>query len=273
MKIFVAACFTGLLLNPIIACGGGETAPRGARSFGLAHASVTLEDEWALVNNIAGIHKTKHFTAFAGYQNLYGLPDLNLASFGIAFPFKEIASGINFSRFGNSYFSETIAGWGVAHRIRNVSLGFKINYHQTSIQEVSVRRNIVLEFGGQAMITEQLFFGAHIYNINQATLHKRENQFIPVLIKAGLSYRPYKKLMLNIETEKELDFKTIFKAGAEYSIIEKCRLRGGISLNPGLLFFGAGFRDKKISIDYALNSHHILGISQTISLTYIFNAK
>jgi len=131
----------------------------------------------------------------------------------------------------------------------------------------------VIEFGGTAEINNHLVFGAHIYNLNQAKILKSEKEYIPVIMKAGLSYHPSKKLMINVETEKELDFKAIFRGGIEYAIIEKLNLRTGISSNPFSNYFGAGIFHKNISIDYAFSTHSSLGPTNQLSISYIFKKK
>src|SRR5688572_16417817 len=119
----------GLLAIPFATFGGGENSPLGARSFGLAHASVTIEDEWALFNNIAGINRLEKTSAILSFQNLYGIPSLNKIGVGIALPYKKVVYGLSLYKFGNTYYNEIKAGLGAAHRIRNVSLGIKLNYH------------------------------------------------------------------------------------------------------------------------------------------------
>src|SRR5688500_16301515 len=146
-KIRCSGLFIGLLATPCLCFGGGENPPLGARSLGLGHASSALRDEWALFNNIAGIYSTKKISAMAAYQNLYGIPSFNQVGFGMMFPYKELVWGTTFYRFGDSYYNEIKAGIGIAHKIRNVSLGIKLNYHQFSIQELGVKRNLVVEFG------------------------------------------------------------------------------------------------------------------------------
>jgi hypothetical protein len=272
-KKIISCLVSGLLTLPYIAVCGGENPSLGARSFGLAHASVTLEDEWSLFNNIAGINRVRKTSSILSFQNLYGIPELSRIGFGMIHPFKPVTAGVSFYRYGDSYYNEIKTGLGVAHKIRNVSLGIKVNYHQVSIQEIGVKRNLVFEFGGITEISKQLHVGAHIYNFNQAKFSKKDKEYIPVIVKAGISYTPYEKISINIESEKQLDFKPVFKTGIEYSIIEKIKLRAGISINPSANFFGAGFKNKNFSLDYAFNTHNALGFSHQISITYILKNK
>jgi hypothetical protein len=252
---------------------GGDNTTMGGRSMALGNASATIQDEWALFNNISGIAEIKNFMSCISYENRFWISSLNKTGLGLVYPLKKGITGISFYKFGDEFYNEIRVGLGYAHKIRNVSLGVKINYLQITIQEARSKKNMVIEFGGIAEITKQLVFGAHIYNLNQAKVLKNEMEYIPVTMKAGLSYRPSKKIMINAETEKELDFKAIFKAGIEYAIIEKLRLRTGISSNPCSNYFGAGIFHKNIFIDYAFNTHASLGSSHHISISWIFKKE
>lgn len=250
-----------------------DTKTLGARSMGLGYASATIQDEWALFNNISGLAHTEKTTAILSYQNYYGLAFINSIGVGVVFPYHKLGIGIGAQKYGDQYYNETSAGIGTAHNIGNVNLGLKVNYHQISIEEIGIKRNIILEFGGIAEITKQLSFGAHIYNLNQAKINKEKNEFIPVVMKAGLSYKPYNKLMINVESEKQIDFKPLFKTGIEYSIIEKLKIRIGITLNPSRFFCGVGFSDKRFAFNYALCNHPVLGNTHQLSINYLLKKK
>lgn len=110
-------------------------------------------------------------------------------------------------------------------------------------------------------------------NLYQAKIDREEKEYIPITMKAGISYHPFEKLILTLETEKQLQYKPSYRSGLEYAIIEKFKVRAGCSLHPFINYFGAGFKDKRISFDYALSRHPVLGISQQLSITYILTKK
>src|SRR5690606_39784186 len=65
----------------------------------------------------------------------------------------------------------------------------KANYFQTNIEGYGRKASPVLEFGGVAGLGPGLFFGAHIYNFTRARLSKISQDYLPTVIKAGISYR------------------------------------------------------------------------------------
>ncbi len=245
-----------------------DNQPFGARAFGMAYSSVTLSDEWSSFNNVAGLASIRHPYATIGYNNDFGLKSLNKTAVGIIFPAKFGVPAFHLFKYGNNDYSELSASLGYAHQISQVSLGLQLHYLQTSIDELGSKRSFVIEFGGIVeIIPEKLFFGATVYNINQA---KSGEDHIPTTMKAGLSYRPDKKIMINIETNKDISFAANFRGGIEYSIIKNAQIRTGISSTPFMNFFGAGFNYKNCRLDYALSIQHPLGLSHQISFSFQF---
>jgi hypothetical protein len=253
--------------------GGGENPPMGAKSSGVSHASVTFSDPWSLFNNISGIASLKNLHAGFTFENRFGIKSMNRMGALFICPFKYGVGGISLYKFGDQHYNEEMVGIGIAHQIMKVSLGIKINYLQIGMEELNSRKSLVCEFGGIAEITPQLVFGAHVYNFNQSRIKGYQKEFVPTIIKAGLSYRPFSKLMVNVETVKDIDFKASFKAGIEYKIIDKFCIRTGLSTFPFFGSFGIGYNNKNFQIDYAYASHTQLGFINQLSLQYKFNKK
>jgi hypothetical protein len=252
---------------------GGDNPPMGARSSGLAHASVTLCDLWSIFNNASGMASLKNMQAGFTYENRFATRSFDRVGALFICPIKYGVAGLSFYKFGDKHYNEEKAGLAYAHEIMKVRLGIKVNYLQISMEELRSRRALVIEFGGIAEITPQLVFGAHIYNLNQAKIRGYQKEYVPTVMKAGFSYRPSDKLMINIETEKDIDFKACFKAGMEYKIIDKFYLRTGVSTYPFTGSFGIGFSKKNFQIDYAYSTHTRLGFISQLSLQYKFNKK
>jgi len=270
-----------------------DGAPIGARAVGIGNSTVTISDQWAIFNNAAGMANIENIAVGVFFENRFGMKEFSSVAAGFVFPVNQLfrsdtlssytatatatssygVAGMSFYRFGDQLYNEQRAGIGYAHNIKNISLGIKVNYWQLSIEGLGTKRTYTIEFGGQAAITKELIFGAHIYNINQAKLAEYKDERVPTIMKAGLSYRPrvlVDKLMLNIETEKDVDFPVSFKAGVEYMIIEKLSLRTGISTRPFFNYFGVGFQFKSFDVNYALSTHSDLGLSHYLSVSYNF---
>lgn len=275
----MARCFSLFLLKflcllyPVFGQNGTESLPTGARSMGLGHAHVTLSDAWALFNNIGALGMGELCTqVFAGYDHRLGLKELTTLSAGLITPLAESAAlGIGVSTYGGELFNQQNIGLGFSHKTGIASLGIKVNYLQTNVEGYGRRATPLVEFGGTAQLTPQLFFGAHVYNITRSRLSKITADYLPTVIKAGLSFRPSESLMVNLESEKEILLPARFKAGMEYNIHEALWMRTGINTQPNHLFFGIGFKPKKYRFDYAMSRHFSLGFTHHFSFNYLLS--
>jgi len=244
--------------------------PMGARNAALGGASVTLADQWSVFNNVGAMGLLDGDFAFTSYQNRFGISELSTMGAGYVRDFGNSAAGVGVFRFGDEFFSEQRVNVAFGHQLDRVSLGASIDYLQYNIATVGSRGVMVIEFGGVAEITKQIHFGAHIFNLNQATLVKGTYERIPTVMKAGLSYRPSDDLLFNIETEKDLDFDEVFKAGLEYRIVERVFVRTGFRTAPFNGSFGIGFRPKQFQFDYAFSNDTNLGAIHELSVSYQF---
>ena len=191
----------------------------------------------------------------------------------MAMPLNHGCFGVSVQKLGDALYSEQMAGVAFSHKISHVQLGVKANYVQIHISDLGTKGVLAMEFGGIASITPQLFFGAHVYNFNQAKLASYQDERIPTVMKTGLSYRPISQLMLNLEAQKDIDFPATVKAGVEYEIIKHLYLRTGISTKPSINHFGFGLHKKKFHFDYALRTHTTLRLSHHLSVALSFDKK
>lgn len=252
-----------------------ENPAMGARAYGMANASVTLKDQWSVFNNIGGMAGVKNISGQIAYHNRFGIANFQTFALGVVAPVKVGVVGLSVSRFGDNLYSEQRLGLGYSHQIKNVSLGAKINYVQVRIQDLGSQGAFAFEFGGVARISKEITFGAHIYNFNQGRLKTSfgDAEKVPVIMKAGLSYQPVKALLVNIETEKDIDLPATFKAGVEYELVKNIFLRTGIQTEPFNNFFGIGFTPRWFQLNYALSTNDALGVSHHLSFTYQLGKK
>lgn len=255
------------------AYAGGDPFPLGARSWGMANASVTLADGWSLWNNAAGLATAKDRQCLFAYDLRFGMKGLQTMAVGYVQPLRTGVLGAGVSRFGDELYSESTASVAYAYQMDKVSFGLKINYLQTAIAEIGTRRQATFELGAIGQLLPQLTLGAHIYNFSQARFNRDIDERIPVIMKAGLSYMPGSKLMLNAEVEKDIDHPASLRIGTEYEIVKNLRLRTGICTQPSVYGFGIGFSPKKLHLDYALRTHPVLGLSHQISVAVKINRR
>ncbi|AII51186.1 hypothetical protein N008_04220 [Hymenobacter sp. APR13] len=261
---------------------GSGPGVRGARAAALGHASVTLNDVWAVGNNAAGLGQLSAPTAAVYAENRYLLSALNTVALAVAAPLGKVENGLarrgvvglEVQRFGGKLYNEQRIGAGYGYRGGLVSIGARVDLLQLSIEGLGSRRAVAVSLGGQAeLVPKRLVFGAYLYNLNQAKLAEYQQERVPTVLKAGLSYRPTAKVMLNIETEKEVEQSADFKAGVEYRVIDALALRAGLRTLTEETTGGLGFRAGALQIDYAAAWHAALGLSQHLSIGLSFNAK
>lgn len=242
----------------------------GARSSGIGGASVTLGDHYSLFNNIGGLGRVEGHYLFGGYQNRFGIREFQVIGAGAIYHTDIGNAGVGFYKFGDDLFSQQRIHLAIGNKFQMVSLGLGADLIQYNVSTVGTKQALAIEFGGIAEITSELSFGAHIFNLNQVDLVKETGEKIPTVMKGGISYRPNDELLINVEIEKDLEFDEIIKAGLEYQVVENVFVRTGISTQPFLSAFGAGFHPKRLHFDYSFTNDSNLGAIHELSLAYSF---
>lgn len=260
-----------ILLHTLKLYSSNDNSPQGARSAALGNASVTFADFWAIQNNQAGLADFKNIAAGVYYENRFLLKELSLKSVAFVLPTKSGTFGININYFGFNLYNESKIGLAYAKSFgKYFSAGIQLDYLTTSIGEDYGSKSVVtFEFGLRSQLNENLCIAAHVFNPIRVKIASYDDERIPTIFKLGLSYTFSKNIIAVIETEKDINYKAVVKAGLEYQIIKEASVRIGITTNPCIYTFGFGLILKKFKIDFASSIHQVLGYSPQISLIYI----
>lgn len=274
--IFILGC--SIILQGVWAQNFSVSGTSGASNAAMAGIGVSVANEWAVFNNIGALSAYRDIlpSAMLAFENRFGIKALNSYHFGIASPLAfGGVGGMTFQRFGDKYFNQTQAGIGYSHQISSVSVGAKVNYFQMAVDDQigitqGARSNFLLELGGMAQLSKKWAVGIYGYNFTQAKLRVLDagEDRIPVILKAGLSYKPIEKVFLSVETEKHIDYPATFRIGLNYQVHKYFYVRTGISTEPFLSAFGIGFYPKDFAFDYALSNQTALGWVHQISIRY-----
>ncbi len=263
-----------LIISYLPVLAQSYASPKGARAGGMANAVVTLQDAWALGNNIGALAGIEKPTMAFAYYNPFLISGLQTVSLVFVSPIRtNTAFGLGIQNMGESLFRETQISAGISQKMGIASLGLKINYLQYWFEGLGTRNLLTFEFGGVAQFSEKIWVGAHILNFTQAQVANFQDEKYPVVMKTGLSYRPSTKLMLNLETEKDIDRKAVVRFGMEYFFLKNVAFRAGVRSFPFSQSAGLRFKLYQIEIDYGLQTHPQLSPSQFLSLNYIFEKK
>ena len=242
----------------------------GASSTGMGGYSATLSDVWSTNNNQAGLGFMTDITGGIFYENRFLLKETSYRTGAFVLPVKTGAFGLSVASFGYSAYSETKAGLSYGQRFGDkFSMGVQINYLNTSLnQDYGTRNSLTAAVGIISKLSDELSIGVHVYNPTRSKLAEYDNEKIPTVMKLGLDYRFSEKVMVAVETEKDMNFDALLRAGIEYHITDIFYLRGGISTNPTLSSFGFGLQMKNFKMDISSSFHQTLGITPGISLIY-----
>jgi hypothetical protein len=256
-------CTTGF------ACAGNDNYPTGARSAGMAAASVVLTDIWASANNQAGLGYLERPVAAMCYENRLNVKSLSVQAGAFAIPVFSTTVGVNYRYFGYSKYNESKFGLAVAKRLgEKFSLGVQMDYFHTNYAGDYGNHGVLCgEVGLLCEPVENLFVGAHLFNLSQSKQKVNLNERIPTVMRFGIGYTILEKATISMETEKDLRMDAVFKAGLEYSPVGELFLRCGMS--TGLMYqyaFGLGYSWKYFTIDLAFSHHKFFGYSPHISL-------
>lgn len=278
MKNAILVFCWGIMLQGVLAQNPSVSGVSGASNAAMAGVGASVANEWAIFNNIGALSAYQDIlpSAMLAFENRFGIKALNSYHFGIVSPFAfGGVGGMTFQRFGDKHFNQTQVGIGYSHQISLVSVGAKINYFQIAVDDQigitqGARSNFLLELGGMAQLSKKWAVGIYGYNFTQAKLRVLDagEDRIPVILKAGLSYKPIEAVFLSVETEKHIDYPATFRAGLNYQIHKYFYVRTGISTEPFLSSFGIGFHPKDFAFDYALSNQTALGWVHQISIRY-----
>ena len=234
--------------------------------------TVSLSDFWAVNNNQAGIAYYKSFAAGFYYEDRYLLKELSLKCISLIIPTSTGVFGFNCSYFGYNLYNEQKIGLAYSKSFgRKFSAGIQLDYLGTSIGDnYGHKSNITFEAGIMAVVSDKITIGAHAFNPINALLTHYNNETIPSVLRLGLCYIISNKIILTLETEKNMYYDAVFKVGLEYMIIKDVYVRTGIATNPLINTFGFGFNYGTCTFDFSSSIHQTLGYSPQFSMIYNF---
>jgi hypothetical protein len=242
----------------------------GARSAGMAHASVTLSDVWSSHHNQAGLAWLEQSEAGVFVQNRFLMKELNYGGFAYAHKLNTGALALSYTNFGYHLYGESKIGLGYGMKFTNmISGGVQLNYHHLRLANNYGRNSaLTAELGLQTYLTDKIMLAAHLFNPTRTSLNEYNKEKIPTIMRLGMNYLFSKQVLATLEAEKDIDMKPIFRMGIEYKTSNKFYLRGGIGTQPTLAAFGFGLNNGTIKLDVAASYHQVLGFTPDLSFVY-----
>lgn len=238
----------------------------------MGNASVTLSDAWSAQHNQAGLGFLHAVSAGVYYENRFLLKELSIRGAVAALPIKAGTFGLCVTDFGYTSYRENKYSLSFAKSFGSkLSAAVAIDYLTTKIAEgYGSTGAFTAEAGIIAKPVKNLSIGVHVFNPMRAKLASYNDERLPTIFRLGGDYNFSDRVMLAIETDKDISRKAEFKAGLEYKAVKEFYLRIGISTDPALTCFGFGINLQHLKIDVSATYHQTLGISPQVGLSYAF---
>jgi hypothetical protein len=231
-------------------------------------------DFWSVWHNQAGLGYYPHFAAGIHHENRFMVPEFSLSCIGITLPTSTGTFGISWSHFGSPVYHENKFGLALGRAFHErFAVGLQLDYLDAYLRDDPGRSGtIAIEAGIMSEPVDKLMIGFHVFNPTASRLHSGREERIPVIMRLGIGYRFRERLLLGVETEKDIDVgKAFLKLGIEYRLIEYIYIRTGLSVQEYVQHsFGLGFHKYNFQADLAFSFQQILGYTPYFSLRYVF---
>jgi hypothetical protein len=263
-----------LIIVSFISVSSGQMNP-GAKQIAMSNSDVALSDDvFSLFNNPAGLAQLNWRELGLYYSPApFGLNELANGYIAYTEPLGFGSAGIGAMTYGFELYRETrlVLSFSTSY-LNKFFAGVSINYHIVSIQRYGNKSVFYLNAGCLGYITDELRIGFFVQNINQASFTPQEDQ-IPILLNAGLSYNIYYNLSLNFAVEKDIRYNASVKSGINYDLIDNLSLRIGFANEPAEFSCGIGIHFSYFNFDYAVFTHPDLGLTHQAGIIISFEKE
>lgn len=236
-------------------------------AYGYGPFQATDQTAWAIFRNMAGLASSKDMELLLGYHFPFHQSELQSLAIGVQIPSKP-SLGISYYRTGTEAFLNQQVGMSAAIALDSFDLGLRIRYWSVSISGMAPLNTFSIDGGLQLRINNRLIAGIVMGNLSQSKLHHEE--ILPISWYTGVKYIASAELNVMIEFGQILGYPWEFRMGIAYSIKERFIARTGFNLSTRRGYFGIGFMQKRLQVDYAIDLHPHLGITQQAGLTFIW---
>ncbi len=246
----------------------GYPPSAGARGVAMGFTGVLFQDIHSTFRNQSGLAFLEGWSIMAQVEQRFITSDIRMAALGTALPTNAGTFGLNFQYYGVPLYNEQRFGLNYAIRLaEGFSIGAQFDYFGISIEEYGQKWFPTFEIGFQASITKELRIGGHVFNPIRVEVVQEE--LLPTLIQAGISYAPKEQVLLILEVEKDIDRPIRVKGALEYFLLDRLPIRVGVATQPAAITFGLGFYlTKGLGVQAASSWDSLLGFSPSFSLDY-----
>lgn len=237
----------------------------GAHHISLAGASLGQDgDVFSIFYNPAGIaiNEKRSFGLFYSPAP-FGLSELKNGYLTYIEPTKFGNIGLGIKTFGFELYKENELVLTYSNNIDDFYLGFNLNYNIIKIKNYSSENSLNISIGG-------IYFLTRYASIGFSALNLLRSNTLPNIFSFGISIIPVANSSLFVAVTKENDFDFEPKFGLSYTLLKFLQFSFGIKETPSSYSAGLGFIYSIFNLNFAINSHQQLGLTQQFDLIIKF---
>ncbi len=247
----------------------------GAKQVALSHSGIAqANDVFSLFNNPAGLAQLNWRELGIYYSpSPFGESKLSNAYASYLEPFTFGNITVGYMQYGFELYKENKIALSFSRRFTDdFFLGATVLYQNLSIEKYGSDNSFVFNLGGLHYLDDYLRLGVALHNLSRATYGAEDDQ-IPFILSAGISYDFNSDLTFNGAIEKELDFEPSFRFGVDYDLIEYLSIRAGFMNEPSSYSVGVGIHYSFLNLDYAFFTHPVLDLTHQVGLLIDFETS
>lgn len=239
---------------------------QGSRLTAMGNTGAAVKDVWGVAANPATINVAFSSIQLSHQEHSFSKSIRNQAIAGV-FPHGRQAFGIHLQRYGIPEYHQLQAGILASKQFGSkLALGLRANYHQLKIENYGTSTDFSVDAGAYYQFTDQLSIGLYFNNISKE-IYRTQITHHPLPAKAyiGVAYRTTTKLLLASTMSNDN-----VALGMDYQLVQAFSLRGGISINPVIHYFGIGFSKSKFLAELTVTKPSRFSYSPQLTIGYVF---
>jgi len=260
------------LLFPILASASGDPLTTGGRQAAMGFTTTCQPGLWGAFANRAALAENTGIEAGFYYDNRFLTEEMALKAASFSLPAWNGAFALSYSHFGFDEYNDQSVGLSYGRNFGpSVQVGLGFNYLMNNVAgDYDKRTGFTFSAGLRVKLNREWTLGAYADNPSSQKLSGLSEEKIPSRIATGLMWQITNGWLATAEVVKISGYSTEVHVGAEYQLLKKIYIRGGLSTGPAQYTFGAGLNTGRLRIDLSSSVHTVLGYSPQISLSWRF---
>lgn len=267
-KLFCSWCFFLAVSLPI--CFGQSLSyfTHGANSLGSGGASVAWDNPHAAISNPAGTLGVNRQAFQCSAQNKYGIRSYNIFAASYIQRFrKHQAFSISVKYNGDSDLNHQVLGLAYARKLTtNWQIAMQADLISFRTKAFGSKYLPSFELGSLLHLNKKLKLGLHIFNPLAQKINKK--LYLSSVFRFGAYYEISDRVSVMAEVEKDVIQPYVIKAGLHYKPIKKLTIHGGYNSYGNQLALGLSYNFNNFGVHAASAFHQRIGLSHAGEISY-----